>query len=233
MQETQETQVPSLGQEGPLEEGMATDCSVLAWRIPQAEEPGGLHRVTKSRTRLSDLAGAAKMLQSTPHQISPCLNPSPASTQTSSTQTSLSQWQRFQKWAPFSLPAPDDREFLLLSEDSQPRFLTNCWSPASNDSGSVWLKTLFLESGYNCQRINETRPDPIHIVSLLTVMLSDSGILLKYILLQDKPAAATSFHGGACPALSSYHPPSLPAMVFYIFLLSHYCAFCPLKSYSH
>ena len=101
-----------------------------------------------------------------------------------------------QKWAPLSLPARDDREFLLLSEDSQPRFLTNCWSPASNDSGSVWLKTLFLESGYSCQRINETRPDPIHIVSLLMVMLSDSGILLKYILLQDKPAAATSFHRG-------------------------------------
>ena len=34
--------VPSLGQEDPLEEGMATHSSVLAWRIPWTEEPGGL-----------------------------------------------------------------------------------------------------------------------------------------------------------------------------------------------
>ena len=32
----------SLGWEDPLEEGMATHCSVLAWRIPWTEEPGGL-----------------------------------------------------------------------------------------------------------------------------------------------------------------------------------------------
>ena len=38
----QETWVPSLGQEDPLEEGMATYASILAWRIPQTEEPGGL-----------------------------------------------------------------------------------------------------------------------------------------------------------------------------------------------
>ena len=41
MQELQETQVPSLSQEDPLEEGMATHFSVLAWRIPWTEEPGG------------------------------------------------------------------------------------------------------------------------------------------------------------------------------------------------
>ena len=38
----QEMQVQSLGQEGPLEEGMTTHSSVLAWRIPRTEEPGGL-----------------------------------------------------------------------------------------------------------------------------------------------------------------------------------------------
>ena len=32
----------SLGREGPLQEGMATHSSILAWRIPRAEEPGGL-----------------------------------------------------------------------------------------------------------------------------------------------------------------------------------------------
>ena len=42
MQESQETQVQSLGQEDTLEEGMATCSSVPAWRIPWTEEPGGL-----------------------------------------------------------------------------------------------------------------------------------------------------------------------------------------------
>ena len=39
---TQETQVQSLGQEDPLQKGMATHSSILAWRIPQTEEPRGL-----------------------------------------------------------------------------------------------------------------------------------------------------------------------------------------------
>ena len=38
----QETQVPSLDQDDPLEEGMATHSSILAWRIPWIEESGGL-----------------------------------------------------------------------------------------------------------------------------------------------------------------------------------------------
>ena len=38
----QETWVRSLGQEDPLEKGMATHSSILAWRIPWAEEPGRL-----------------------------------------------------------------------------------------------------------------------------------------------------------------------------------------------
>ena len=37
----QETWVPSLGQEDPLEEGVATHSSILVWRIPWTEEPGG------------------------------------------------------------------------------------------------------------------------------------------------------------------------------------------------
>ena len=39
----QETWVPSLGWEDPLEKGMATHSSVLYWRIPQTEEPGVVH----------------------------------------------------------------------------------------------------------------------------------------------------------------------------------------------
>ena len=42
MQETQETQVPSLGQEDPLENEMATQSSILAWEIPWTEELGRL-----------------------------------------------------------------------------------------------------------------------------------------------------------------------------------------------
>ena len=41
MQETQEVQVQSLGQEDPLEEGMATHSSIRAWKILWTEEPGG------------------------------------------------------------------------------------------------------------------------------------------------------------------------------------------------
>ena len=42
VQETQETQVQSLGREDPLEEEMAIHSSILAWRTPWTEEPGGL-----------------------------------------------------------------------------------------------------------------------------------------------------------------------------------------------
>ena len=51
LQETQETRVQSSGLEDPLEEGMATHSSILAWRIPWIGGSGGLlHRVSKSRT---------------------------------------------------------------------------------------------------------------------------------------------------------------------------------------
>ena len=49
IQETEETQVPSLGQEDPLEEGMATNSSILARRIPWTEEPGGLQSMGSQR----------------------------------------------------------------------------------------------------------------------------------------------------------------------------------------
>ena len=54
----QESWVPSLGQEDPLEEGMATHSSVLAWRIPWTEEPGRLQSMGLQRVRHdgSDLA---------------------------------------------------------------------------------------------------------------------------------------------------------------------------------
>ena len=47
----QETRVQSLGQEDPLEKEMATHSSILAWRIPWTEKPGGLQSVGLWRVR--------------------------------------------------------------------------------------------------------------------------------------------------------------------------------------
>ena len=47
----QETQVSSQGWEDPLEKGMATHSSILAWRIPWIEEPGGLQSMRSQRVR--------------------------------------------------------------------------------------------------------------------------------------------------------------------------------------
>ena len=46
-----ESQVRSLGWEDPLEDGIATHFSILAWRIPWTEEPGGLQSVGSQRIR--------------------------------------------------------------------------------------------------------------------------------------------------------------------------------------
>ena len=45
----QETRIQSLGQEDPLEKGMATHSSILAWRIPWTEEPGKLQFIGSQR----------------------------------------------------------------------------------------------------------------------------------------------------------------------------------------
>ena len=47
----QETWVGSLGQEDPLEKGIATHSNTLAWEIPWTEEPGGLHSMGSQRVR--------------------------------------------------------------------------------------------------------------------------------------------------------------------------------------
>ena len=57
MQGPQEMRVHSLGWEDPLEEDMATHSSILAWRIPWTEEPGGLHSMgPQSRTQVNQLS---------------------------------------------------------------------------------------------------------------------------------------------------------------------------------
>ena len=47
----QETEVRSLAREDPLEKGMATHSSILAWRIPWTEKPGGLQSIGLQRVR--------------------------------------------------------------------------------------------------------------------------------------------------------------------------------------
>ena len=49
--EMQETQVQSLGWEDPLEKGMATHSSILAWKMPWTEEPGELQSMKLQRIR--------------------------------------------------------------------------------------------------------------------------------------------------------------------------------------
>ena len=58
MQEMPETWVQSLGLEDPLEKGMATHSSILAWEIPWTKKPGGLQSMGSQRVRRdgSDLA---------------------------------------------------------------------------------------------------------------------------------------------------------------------------------
>ena len=63
-----ETWVRSLGWEDPLEEGMATHSSFLAWRIPWIEEPGGLQSVGMQSTTSSCL-----VVMSFPFPIKPFL----------------------------------------------------------------------------------------------------------------------------------------------------------------
>ena len=61
----QETQVRSLGQEDPPEKGMATHSRILSWRIPWAEEPGGLYNIAH---------GAAESDTTEPLTLSLCLS---------------------------------------------------------------------------------------------------------------------------------------------------------------
>ena len=52
----QEIWVQSLGQEDPLEKGMATHSSILAWRVPWTEEPSGLQSMGSQRFRHAQLS---------------------------------------------------------------------------------------------------------------------------------------------------------------------------------
>ena len=68
---TQETWVPSLGQEGPLEEDIATQSSILAWRIPCTEESGRLWSIALQTARRdwSNLAHTHAVLRNYLHTV--------------------------------------------------------------------------------------------------------------------------------------------------------------------
>ena len=61
----QETQVRSLYREDPLEKGMATHSSILAWRIPRTEEPGGLQFMGLQRVRQTEQLTLSLMSENT------------------------------------------------------------------------------------------------------------------------------------------------------------------------
>ena len=50
----QETRVQSLGPEDPLEKEMATDSSILVWRIPWTEEPGGIQSMVSQESDITE-----------------------------------------------------------------------------------------------------------------------------------------------------------------------------------
>ena len=63
MQEMWETQVQSLGREDPLEKGMATHSSILAWRIPWTEGPGGLQSTDLQNTEATYMHSLYNIVQ--------------------------------------------------------------------------------------------------------------------------------------------------------------------------
>ena len=63
MQETQESWVQSLGWEDPLEKGMAIHSSILAWRIPWREEPGGLQSMGSQESDMTEATNPTNILE--------------------------------------------------------------------------------------------------------------------------------------------------------------------------
>ena len=58
----QETWVQSLGKEDPLEKGMATHSSILAWEMPQTEEPGRLQSMGSQRVRHNSATNSFQLI---------------------------------------------------------------------------------------------------------------------------------------------------------------------------
>ena len=74
----QETQVESLGQEDPLEKGMATHSSILAWRLPWTEEPAGLQSMGLQRVRHTVAEANLIWVSGLAHGVRTACTPSPS-----------------------------------------------------------------------------------------------------------------------------------------------------------
>ena len=70
MKETQETWVWSLGQEDPLEEEMETHSSILVWRIPWSEEPGGLLFIGLQKSDMTEATYTHTCIHNYNHTVS-------------------------------------------------------------------------------------------------------------------------------------------------------------------
>ena len=66
----EEIQVQSLGQEDPLEKGMATHSSILAWRIPRTEEPGSLQSMGLKESDMTEWLTLSLRFNKTKNNIS-------------------------------------------------------------------------------------------------------------------------------------------------------------------
>ena len=86
----QETWVWSLGQEDPLEKGIATHSSILTWRIPWTEKSGGLQSMGWQRARCAN--ANAKSLQSCPTLCDPIDGSPPGSTIPGILQARILEW---------------------------------------------------------------------------------------------------------------------------------------------
>ena len=78
--ERQETSVRSLGWEDPLQKGMATHCSILAWRIPWTEKPGGDSPRGCRESDTTEPLSLSSLRMGTVSCSSGCHRPSPCST---------------------------------------------------------------------------------------------------------------------------------------------------------
>ena len=105
----QETQVWSLGQEDPLEKGMATHSSILAWRIPWTEKPGRLQSMGSQRVR-QDWATNTFTFFFT------LLRPLTATTLQVLTGFPLCLWQRYQDW-----------NSLVVAREENGSFISGLW----------------------------------------------------------------------------------------------------------
>ena len=74
-----ETWVLPLSWEDPLEEGMTTHSSILVWRIPWTEEPGGLQSMGHKESDTTEQLGTAQWVRRASKSFHPCLSPSPSS----------------------------------------------------------------------------------------------------------------------------------------------------------